>query len=516
MDNKSQPKPSSISEPFLSSELFRQVQMSGMFEDSKTFADAKLKTDWPSISQGFDNQSNKPDFDLNAFVEQHFTLPEPTPAHDPDLYHKVGGDLRRYIDALWPLLEREPDKPAEDSLIPLKEPYVVPGGRFREIYYWDSYFTGLGLLESGRPELLKSMISNFIQLQEEVGCIPNGNRHYYRTRSQPPVLALMIELFCGFETQDEKFLTQCVAGLTKEYQFWMQGADKVSPNQPAYKRVIALADGSVLNRFWDDSDSPRPESYKEDLDSAEGFTDKQKSLFFRNIRAACESGWDFSARWLQDKNDLSSIRTTEILPVDLNCLMYKLELQLGTLHQQLGNQEQARLYRFKALMRKNAIQRYMWDENKQWFCDYDWQNHCRTDVMSLAGVVPLFVGVVEPHQTEQVASCLMNDFLTTGGLVTTLSESAQQWDTPNGWAPLHWFAVKGLLNCGFERQAKVIMQLWVTTVEQHFESHGHLMEKYNVLNPDVQATGGEYEVQHGFGWTNGVTLAFYKLLEKAL
>lgn len=502
-----------VCEQFLSSELFKQVQLSGIFDDSKTFADASLKTDWQTIEQAFERQSKQQGFRLRAFIDEHFVLPKAAPAHDPDLCNRVSGDLREYINALWPLLERSPDVHEADSLLPLQQPYMVPGGRFREIYYWDSYFTALGLIESGRTDMLKSMILNFITLQDQVGCIPNGNRHYYRSRSQPPVLALMIELLLEQSEQDSSFIQLCVEGLEKEYQFWMQGTEALSADKPSFKRVVRLAEGIVLNRYWDDRDAPRPESFKEDLESAQGLPEEQKREFYRNIRAACESGWDFSTRWLADKNDLKSILTTHVIPVDLNCLLLNVELQLAKLHQRLGQNAPAKKYESLAQSRKHAIQRYMWSDAQGWYCDFDWRRNTQTEVISLAGIVPLFVGIADQQQAQHLASRLMNDFLSAGGLVTSLHPSQQQWDTPNGWAPLHWFAVKGLLSAGFKRQARVIMQLWNATVENHFESHGHLMEKYNVVEPDIQATGGEYEVQHGFGWTNGVTLAFYRLLE---
>ena len=501
---------------FLHSELFRQVQVKRLFDDGKTFADAELKSEWREIEQDYNRQSQQESFDLLAFVHQHFVIPQSFDKQENEAAEQAEGSVRVYIEKLWSVLAREPDAARSCSLLPLSHPYIVPGGRFREIYYWDSYFTGLGLVESGRVELLQSMISNFIELQDVVGCIPNGNRSYYDSRSQPPVLALMVELLLSHKSTDAELLQFCIDGLEKEYDFWMRGEETLSDDKSAVNRVVRMTDGSVLNRYWDDRQEPRPESFREDIEAAAGLNVDEKGAFFRNVRAACESGWDFSSRWLANPGFLASIQTTSIIPVDLNCLLYNLEMKLANLLVQTGQPDKASEYQQKATLREQAIQRYLWDEQQGWYYDYHIGSDRRTEVNSLAGVLPMFVNIATGPQGTRMCQKLVDHFLKQGGLVTTLTESPQQWDSPNGWAPLHWFAVQGLMKYGYEKQARVIMQLWIATVEQHFEDHGYLMEKYNVESTNVTATGGEYVVQHGFGWTNGVTLAFYHLLEASI
>ncbi|MES2881464.1 MAG: trehalase family glycosidase, partial [Bacteroidota bacterium] len=201
------------------------------------------------------------------------------------------------------------------------------GGRFGEIYYWDSYFTMLGLKASGKTAMIENMLKNFSFLIDTLGYIPNGNRSYFLGRSQPPFFAAMVNLLSEAKKNTKekngsvqvKYLPQ----LLKEYEFWMRGATDLNENNIAVNRVVLLPDGSILNCYSDEFSAPRPESFKEDVELAEKLLDKKK--LFKNLRAACESGWDFSSRWYKNENDFTSIHTTEIIPVDLNCLLYNLE-----------------------------------------------------------------------------------------------------------------------------------------------------------------------------------------------
>lgn len=178
------------------------------------------------------------------------------------------------------------------------------GGRFSETYYWDSYFTMLGLAESGREDLLKCMADNFAWMIEIYGHIPNGNRTYYLSRSQPPVFALMVELF---EEDGVRGAKRYLDHLRMEYSFWMDGAESLIPNQ-AYRHVVRMPDGSLLNRYWDDRDTPRDESWREDVETAK-HSGRPPNEVYRDLRAGAESGWDYSSRWLRDITRLASIRT---------------------------------------------------------------------------------------------------------------------------------------------------------------------------------------------------------------
>ena len=492
------------------SQLFHDVQMSGLFTDSKTFADAEPKSNLQKIIDDYLDVKDEAGFRLGDFVADHFLLPQATEIIAPE--HQASALMQ--VEMLWDLLKRPADMERSGSLLPLPNAYSVPGGRFREIYYWDSYFTALGLIDSGRLYDVESMLDNFISLQAQVGAIPNGNRSYYFSRSQPPVLALIAELIDKENTFEAAGLRRVTQALRAEYDFWMSGSETLCAKYTSHRRVVRLPDGALLNRYWDDEDGPRPESYKEDIDLAVHLAPNARPEFYRHIRAACESGWDFCSRWLREPGSLSSIQTTNIVPVDLNCLMYRLESTLGQFYGRLGDRQEANRFKLLADGRKRAIDRHFWCERQQFYFDLDLARQKHTGVWSLAGILPLFVSVASKQQAAACQQALESKFLQDGGLVTTTTSSPQQWDSPNGWAPLHWFAVSGLFNYGAKELAQTIMGRWLDTIEVFFQHNGKLMEKYDVLEPMSGARGGEYDVQEGFGWTNGVSKRFYRLLNQ--
>jgi alpha,alpha-trehalase len=346
------------------------------------------------------------------------------------------------------------------------------------------------------------MIGNFAYMIDKYGFIPNGTRTYYLTRSQPPFFSMMLDLLA--KDEGEQVMVKYQPELVKEYNFWMKGAGKLKPNE-AYRMVVRMKDGEILNRYWDDSDKPREESYKKDVEAGK-LTKQKLGDFYRNIRAAAESGWDFSTRWMDTTGKLETIQTTFIVPVDLNCLMYHLELSIAKSYQLQGNGLKYREYTTKALLRKKAILKYSWSEKDGWFMDYNWKTRQTTPHQTLAGTFPLEFKIANAKQAAKVASALKTKFLKSGGLVTTFKRSGQQWDSPNAWAPLQYMAIDGLNKYNYNNLARSVAESWISTNIRVFNSTGKLMEKYNVLDTDVKAGGGEYPLQDGFGWTNGVLL----------
>jgi alpha,alpha-trehalase len=489
-------------------ELFHQVQMSGIYSDSKTFVDSTPRHSAAVIMGEYHESKDEPGFDLESFVEDNFILP-------PNIASGFKSDSSRsaeeHINILWDILTRTPNEPSDGTLIPLPYPYIVPGGRFREVYYWDSYFTMLGLQESERWDLIESMVDNFSYLIGTMGFIPNGNRTYYQGRSQPPFYSLMVKLL--EEGSGKGTLTKYRPQLLKEYDFWMDGAEHLSADSPSYRRVVRLADGSIMNRYWDDLPAPRPESYQEDVELVEEMDehgDLNESKYYRHIRAAAESGWDFSSRWFKDGYNMSSIHTTEIIPVDLNSLLYHLELVLAEAFEETGESATAAEYRQLARDRKEALLRCCWSEADGFFRDYDFVSGTQTKALSLAAVYPLFFNMVSQQKASKIAQLIGSDFLQAGGVTTTLKETGQQWDAPNGWAPLQWITIEGLRNYGHQALADTIESRWVKLNIDVYNRTGKMVEKYNVYNTGLEGGGGEYPVQDGFGWTNGVLL---KLLE---
>ncbi|MFC3093132.1 alpha,alpha-trehalase TreF [Alteromonas sediminis] len=508
----------SQAQQFFNSTLFHDVQMARVFPDSKTFADASPKSSITHILLAYENEKSKEGFSLNTFVENHFSMPDAS--YTESKYIKTGNlELTDYIECLWSSLTRQPSEQAnETSLLALPHPYIIPGGRFREIYYWDSFFTALGLVDSEQMQLVVNMVDNFFYLQQTVHSIPNGNRTYYIGRSQPPVLALLVELILSTPTllrgnDRNNFIERSIVGLRNEYDFWMQGHDSLSPEKNATKRTVRLADGTVLNRYWDENDTPRPESYFEDVEHANNV--KDKAAFWRNLRAACESGWDFSSRWLESANSLTSINTTSLLPVDLNCLLYLLETKLAELYKETNNAGEMVKFKQAAKSRKTAILSVFWNDESGTFYDYNFVKQRHTDVLSAACFLPLYASLATHEQAARTVAKAKLSLIGQCGVHTTNMQSEQQWDHANGWAPLQWFAFEGLSNYGFVDDANHVASSWCGMVEDFYKRHRCLMEKYNLNNPLQFAYGGEYDVQHGFGWTNGVTMALRKKRRKA-
>jgi len=295
------------------------------------------------------------------------------------------------------------------------------------------------------------------------------------------------------------------------------------------RALILNKDNVVLNRYWDDfweeslspRVQPRTEAYHEDI-AAFALTDKYKpedtDNFFRHIRAAAESGWDFSSRWFRPEPDGRSgirrgrptIRTTKILPVDLNALLFGMEKKLD---KWTDNRDYD--YATAAARRKQAILDYFWNDELGWFFDYCLEagEEGQTDVWSLAGAYPLFTKLFDSEDKDDTAKvgkmvrAIRERFLRKGGVVTTLMETGEQWDYPNGWAPLQWIVVRGLLNYEHRELALEIARRFVACVGWTYKREGRILEKYNVCEPEAMAGGGEYDVQYGFGWTNGVVKA---------
>jgi alpha,alpha-trehalase len=310
----------------------------------------------------------------------------------------------------------------------------------------------------------------------------------------------MVELLATIK--GDNIYKEYLPALQKEYNYWM---DKTSS---AKHHVVKMPDGSLLNRYYDQLNTPRQESYSEDFATKK--SSPNNPSICRDLRSSAESGWDFSSRWFKDSYHLTTIQTTNLVPVDLNSLMYHLETSLSKAYQQNGNTANAEKFSQLAEKRKAAINKYCWSAKNGWYVDYNLVTKRHSPELTLAGLSPFFLQVADANAIYIVAQNVKTKFLQQGGVTTTLKKTGEQWDAPNGWAPLEWISIAGLENYHQTNLAKTIAERWVKLNVSVFNNTGKLMEKYNVMDTHLEAGGGEYPSQDGFGWTNGVLLALIK------
>jgi len=486
-------------------ELFDEVQRQGIFTDPKAFVDLVPKTSLRNIRREYSLARKDQNLDLREFLIRHYY--EPDVGQVSNYTVTPGMSAREHVKNLWPVLERHNHR-TRGSLLMLPYDYIVPGGRFREQFYWDSYFAMLGLARDGKWELIEGMMKNYAYMIRKFRFIPTANRSYFTSRSQPPFFSHMIELLAEHNGARGTYL-EYMPLLIAEYRFWIKkrryllGQEK----DQAYLRAVKMPNGDVLARYYDNKSTPRAEMARDDLATANGSTIEAQQKLFLDLRAGAESGWDFSSRWFSDPKLLRTIHTTDILPIDLNCLLYHTELAIATACEYAKQKRTAVKFRARAARRAKSITQYMWDEEKGFFYDYDFRAGTRTPHETLAAAFPLYVGLADEKQAAGVATTLEKKFLKPGGLVTTLEQTGQQWDAPNGWAPLQWVTIVGLRNYGYDELANRIRDTWLKNVETVFKDERKMIEKYDVMHIGGVGGGGEYSLQDGFGWTNGVYAA---------
>ncbi|MDR6404600.1 MULTISPECIES: trehalase family glycosidase [Chryseobacterium] len=475
--------------------LFDDVQRSKIFEDQKTMTDAVPLFPIYEINKKYEEQKQAEGFDLKEFVLSNFDFL----GAKISIQREDHLPINVHIEKLWDELTRTAYE-EKGTLLKLPKPYVVPGGRFNEFFYWDSYFIMLGLQVSGRVEMMKNIVENCSYLIQNVGFVPNASRTHFLSRSQPPYFSLMLDLL--FETtKDENIYIKYHETLEKEYAFWMNGEENLE-NGSNKDRVVKTINGDILNRYYDAENEPRPESYLIDIEDSENAGEE----FYRNIRSACESGWDFSSRWFADGENIKAIETLNLAEIDLNCLLWHLEKTLAKSSSLQNWTEKENHFKEKATQRKHIIDQYFWDEKAGTYKDYHTKKNTQTPSEHIAALYPLFLELASDEQAKAVSEIIAEKFLYQGGLVTTTKNSGQQWDLPNAWAPYQWLGFKAMKNYGFDDLAQKIKNNWCSNVERVYSNTGKLMEKYNALDTETIAGGGEYPNQDGFGWTNGVYL----------
>lgn len=472
--------------------LFTDVSLSRILEDDKTWADAIPLQEPVEILSDYESIKRDRSFKLSQFVEENFFFND---FEITKLNKNVNSlSIDQHIKDLWSKLVRvDSVQHRYSTAIALPFPYVVPGGRFREVYYWDSYFTMLGLREHKQWGIIESMVQNFAWMIRKFGFVPNGNRTYYLTRSQPPFFSLMVALLA--EKNGNRILLQFRDALVAEHDYW------TNRNHPG----TVIFHDEVFSRYFDSGNEPRVEMFGIDVHLSRSV--HSNPLLFHEIRSACASGWDFSSRWLEEEADLASTRITRLVPVDLECLLWHLEKIIAKAFDLDHDLVRNRHYLSLAEMRKKRIIKYFWNERLNFFSDFDLETRMVSNKLTLAGLYPLFFELAESKEGEQSLETLEKFFLKDGGLVTTLKNTGQQWDAPNGWAPLQWIGYISAIHYGRLPLANEIKNRWLKLNENIFYTTGKMLEKYNVEDIHSEGGGGEYPVQDGFGWTNGVFIA---------
>ena len=386
--------------------------------------------------------------------------------------------LLAYINSFWPQLTHS-NPVDQQTLIGLPRPYVVPGvgAMFQEMYYWDSYFTALGLIGGEHEQLALDMTENMAWMLERFGAIPNGSRYYFLSRSQPP------------------FFTQMVALVWPQVQAQQRDA---APTWLARMLALAEAEHEIV---WLGTAQPHHRLVY-------GGLSRYFDINYLDMLASCESGWDHSTRcddlWLAH------------LPADLNSILYMREMDMAAFARQLGDEPRAAGWEARAEARAETINRILWDEAAGLYLDFNFVSQARTPTPSLATFYPLWAGLATPEQAERIVNTWLPRFLQEGGLVTSLdTRVGRQWAWPNGWAPLQWIAAAGLDRYGFVEAAREVRERWCTTCAAMFARTGVLWEKYDVVNPGSGGEEGLYGHVTGFGWTNGVFVDFARKLAGA-
>ncbi|XP_042889789.1 trehalase-like isoform X2 [Penaeus japonicus] len=572
------------SEIYCHGSLLHTIQMAHLFNDSKEFVDMSLKASPNDTLKAFkelmEETGDEPTKEqVQAFVDDNFNKagsefvscsPSDWNSNPEFLDKVVDPELEQWgrnLNELWKELCRKisddvEKNPEKHSQIYVPNPVIVPGGRFREFYYWDSYWTIDGLLLSGMQETVKGMLENFLQMVDTYGMVPNGGRVYYTRRSQPPYLIPMVKLYMD-QTNDLEFLRTHIDQLVEEFEFWenersveIQGRSGRSYKVAQYKAEVG---------------EPRPESYREDYNLAQNLkSDEAKDQLYVELKSGAESGWDYSTRWIinnntnkvgvfmialyfvcpfllhgkysllivmllalglwemsstpSDMGTLQDLKVTSIAPVDLNSLLCSNALTLGQFYRKLGNYTLERKYSNLAEEKNWTMAELFWDSTDGTWYDVDINTQQKRRYFYLSNIHPIWSGCygqedARAHTIDKVISYLKKIKVLNyvGGVPTSLVRSGQQWDFPNAWAPLQHLVIMGLYNARSihheaENLSLSLAEKWIRTNWLGYQqSIPHAMfEKYNVSVSGLPGAGGEYSVQLGFGWTNGVAM---RLLE---
>ena len=487
--------PFSTCDIFCTGPLLSAYQLAGLFDDSKTFVDFSLRSSPSDVYRAFTSLTAPlTNVTLLTFLHTHFdtntsdllpwTIPDWTPQPPPlaPIIDRRFAGFAAALNLLWFSLGRtvHPDvyaHPERHTLLPLLHPHmIVPGGRFREFYYWDSYWIVRGLLLCNMTQTARMVIDNLAWMVAEYGFVPNGSRQYYLTRSQPPFLTLMVDYYHHW-TGDDAWLRGVLPTLDDEYGYWMTLGEHAVEVRDRHNRTW------VLNRYFASVQYPRPESYAEDVATAHRLAQErvrrrnctgvdpdcdtsdswspQALHLFSELTAVAETGWDFSSRWFADRRNISSAEASHIIPVDLNAVLYQVERLLAKLWNHTGDAERAATYTTAADTRLDAMHAVLFDSGEEGgvggghyvWRDYDYVSGVLDgDVNVLSNYVPLWTHAYDTTRvnvSRVIDTLLHNGLVQAGGLLTTLDDIDQQWDCPNAWPPLQHMIYEGIATSNY-------------------------------------------------------------------
>lgn len=530
--------PDCASQIFCYGELLHDVQMARIYPDSKTFVDKQLMYSETEILNKYAQLKNKtggkpPSVEqLRRFIDDNFKddpLEDWRPPDfktEPAIAKQIADENYRQwilqINTIWTELSKKvgrhvSENPDRHSSIYLPNGFVVAGGRFAEMYYWDTYWIIRGLLLCEMYQTVKGIIENFIRLVDIYGHVPNGSRRYYTQRSQPPLLIQMVATYHSC-TQDHDFIRNNIKYLDAEFEYWYSNR-----MVPVYKdgAIYRLARYNVVSCY------PRPESYYEDYTLASNLTtEAEKRKLYSNIKSAAETGWDFSSRDTigpdgSNNGSLISLNTPNILYVDLNSILHANAVVLSEWYRLLGNKPRSSYYKRVANKLLTAIDAVFWNEDVGSWLDWDLINNRSRNYFYPSNLTPLWTGSYykKKNPIEKILLYLSSQGIikldgspSYWGVPTSLINTTEQWDYPNCWPPLQAIVIQGLERSNHPVAKYIafgLAQNWVRTMYTGFVTYGVMFEKYNAIEEGESGSGGEYTAQKGFGWTNGICLEMF-------
>lgn len=508
---------------------------------------------WETLTRSMTDCHSLVDVKISADPVLYLPAELPAPPEVAALVDKCHVQVKTLPRQIEKIGDVRPEELPAEGLLYLPDPYVVPGGRFNEMYGWDSFFILLGLEADHHEALGKGVVDNFLFEIEHYGGVLNANRTYYLTRSQPPFLTSMIRAVI----ENPASFPATSAGRAEqrtwlEHAFTMAQKDYSTWTRPEHK-----AGTTGLARYFDYGNGPVPEmaddaTYYIDVlkwlvahpheggnafllkgpehpDEAEAARLKQTSCdvhssvvclrawfggyrltkdFYVGDRAMRESGFDPSFRF-----EPFDGATHHYAPVCLNSLLYRYERDMQHLALLLGKPNEAQKWQRHSMARLAAMHRNLWHAKEGVFADFDFVRHKSSDYAYISSLYPLWAGVATREEAKQMVAKL-DLFERPGGLSMSNTNSGMQWDEPFGWAPANWIAVAGLDAEGFRSDAQRLAHKWDATVDAGFAQDGTIREKYNVVsgNANVHVSAGYTTNEIGFGWTNAVYLKMREIM----